>query len=219
MPDMPRPASSRFLLLAALTATAPGCVIQRVTTPAPPNAAMLGDTVDAGTPVTVVSIHPEDAYKPLEKQLRGRACVASDLLTRQRTATGTFYAGSVNCDADGYYFYKVQLSRREGGTPSLSAAVLAPADGVAPWPTHAPKVDPSWLETAKAIDSPAIVQIVAIHADDAYKSDEAAHVGRLCRVINTLNNNGNGYFGGAVICQDGEDFYYYKARVRILVHR
>ena len=219
MPRMRWLPPSRLLVLAALATSAPACIIQRVAPTKPNDPSALGDTVDAGTPVTVVGIHPEDAYKPLEKQLRGRACIATDLLTKHRTAAGAYYSGSVNCDADGYYFYKVQLTRRDSASTSVGAAVLIESGGDTPWPTMVPKVDPNWIETAAEVPGDTFVQIIAIHADDAYKSDEAAHVGRVCRATNELTNHGNGYFGGPVDCQDGEDFYYYKARIRILVPR
>lgn len=219
MARMTRRARSQLLVVATLMPSLTACVIHRVASTPPADPASLGDTVDAGTPVTVVGVHPEDAYKPLEKQLRGRACVASDLLTRQQSAAGTYYSGSVNCDAEGFYFYKVQLARRDGTRAAVGSGVPSQPGHDAAWPTQVPKVDPNWIETVDAVHAPAFVQIVAIHADDAYKSDEAAHVGRVCRVTNTLDNNGHGYFGGAVICQDGEDFYYYKARIRILVPR
>lgn len=204
------------IMVAGVLVVLGGCVIHRTAAPQTAATKPLGDTVDAGTPVTVLAVHPEDAYKPLEKQLRGRACVASDLLTKQHTSAGDYYSGSINCDADGYYFYKVQLSRREGASAAMSTAVLTTGEDGWPKASAIPAVDTRWKETIGEIVAPAIVQILSIHEQDAYKSKEAEHVGNICRVTATLTNNGDGFFGGAVTCRNGSDPYYYKAQVRII---
>ena len=167
-------------------------------------------TVVKNQAVKLVGLGPEDAFLPDQARIVGLECYADDTTTQKRDG---YWAGPFTCGDQDFFFYQVSLApgslpARGGGSSGGSSS--------SGWPSSVPAVDPGWTETVSYIGSGTIVQVVGLSGEDAYKGNEGEHIGKVCRADGKLNNNGGGYFGGQVQCQDGASPYYFKAKLRIL---
>lgn len=206
-------------LLIGSTMVASACVI-RESAPASGGGGGVAATGGAFSPTVVknqavklVGLGPEDAFLPDQARIIGLECYADDTTTQKRDG---YWAGPFTCGDQDFFFYQVSLA-----PGSLPARVNAGGGGVggglaSSWPSSVPAVDPNWTETVSYIGIGTFVQVVGLSSEDAYKGNEGEHIGKVCRADSKLNNNGGGYFGGQVQCQDGASPYYFKAKMRIL---
>lgn len=201
-------------LLVTSTITGAGCVIKQG---APSNSgggggasysggAAISPTVVKDQAVKIVGLGPDDAFLPDQSRIVGLECYADETSTQKRDG---YWAGPFTCGGQDFFFYQVSLA--PGSLPARSGG-----GGSAGWPSSVPPVDPSWTESVSYIGSGTVVQVVGLSGEDAYKPNEGEHIGKICRAEGKLNNNGGGYFGGQVSCQDGASPYYFKAKLRIL---
>lgn len=143
--------------------------------------------IPAGHNVRVLSIQSDDAYYADRANIEGRECVT----TADTTINDGFQGGAVSCGTDSYYFYKATLVD-VGVAPATAGAV----DGA---------------RAKESVPSGARVKILDVATDDAYYSDRANIVGKLCTTQEATSLKDVEWHGGSINCDDGSTYYFYKA--------
>ncbi len=196
-----------------------------ITTAPPPVPAASSAPADAirralvvGEPVTILAIHPEDAFYNDRATIAGKTCYPTDAMTLY---DGGWHGGPVACwDGATYYFYKAAMG----------------AD-----PTHAP-VDPATLSAygtgyggligggveggvlggvigsvgLDVIDHGTRVKILDVSPEDAFYEDRRKLIGKTCQVDGDLHQQDAAdiWYGGGVLCKK-DSYYFYKVSVEV----
>ena len=142
-----------------------------------------------GSVVKILDVASDDAYFSDRSTIMGKTCTLDGASSFK---DGEWHGGSVNCtDGSNYYFYKAayELVTVGGG----AAPVVA--DGRATY----------------SVPNGSRVKVVDIASDDAYYSDRAAIIGKLCTLSEDSSFKDGSWHGGQVSCADGSSYYFYKA--------
>jgi hypothetical protein len=142
--------------------------------------------IASGTKLKLVDLSSEDAYYSDKSRIVGKSCTATGNLTDHG---GGWYGGAIKCDdGSSFYFYKVGVSVSGGAKADSGGSKLT---GSVPRGTR--------------------VRITDIAADDAYYSDRTSIIGKVCTTGDATSDNGGGWHGGPISCDDGSSYYFYKA--------
>ncbi len=181
-------------------------------------AAAIRRALVVGEPVTVLDIHPEDAFYNDRGTITGKTCYPTDTMTLYE---GGWHGGPVACwDGATYYFYKAALG----------------ADA-----THAP-VDPATLAgygtgyggligggveggvlggvignvALDVIEHGTRVKILDVSPEDAFFDDRRKLIGKTCQVDGDLHQQDAAdiWYGGGVLCKK-DSYYFYKVSVEV----
>lgn len=157
-----------------------------------------------GEPVTLLALHPEDAYYGDRGEVLGRQCWATDSMSQNDPG---WFGGPMSCwDGNTYYFYKVALivdpthpavNLEEGGFEGGNVRGLLGS-----------------LEVGDVIEDGRRVKITEISPDDPLFADRMKVIGKTCVVTGDLREQepGGRWFGGGLTCKR-DYFYFYKIRV------
>lgn len=147
----------------------------------------LGDNVAGGKKVTIVDVSSDDAYYSNRLDLVGMVCTVDGDLHRNEDL---WYGGGMKCPDGGKYFYKVQVA---SGKAKVGAAAA------------------SGGRLSGSIASGTRVTITDVSSEDAYYADRGSIIGKSCTTADATSDNGGGWHGGQIHCDDGESYYFYKA--------
>ena len=143
-------------------------------------------SLPAGEHVKILDISPEDAYYQDRATVIGLSCTLTDASTDNGDG---WQGGAATCDGGtSYYFFKAAYQDLGAGTAPV-------ADG---------RID-------HQVPAGARVKVIDIATDDAYYSDKASIVGKLCTLSEASSFKEGGWQGGQVSCDDGVSYYFYKA--------
>jgi hypothetical protein len=152
----------------------------------------LGAKLAHGQTVTIVDIHPEDAYYAARSTYIGLSCTVSGDLHRN---DGLWYGGGADCTGiSGMYFYKAKFALASGGGTTTTSAAK---------------------KTGGAVPSGTSITLVDLSTEDAYYGDKASIIGKSCTAGDDLTDHGGGWYGGPVSCNDGSSFYFFKVGVSV----
>lgn len=146
-----------------------------------------------GEPVTILAVHPEDAFYNDRDAIVGKTCYPTDAMTLY---DGGWHGGPLACwDGATYYFYKAAMG----------------AD-----PSHVP-VDPAMLGGGvDVIQHGTRVKILDVSPEDAFYDDRKKLVGKSCQVDGDLHQQDMAgiWYGGGVLCKK-DSYYFYKVSVEV----
>ncbi|MBM4389892.1 MAG: hypothetical protein FJ090_02110 [Deltaproteobacteria bacterium] len=146
-----------------------------------------------GEPVTILAVHPEDAFYNDRAAIVGKTCYPTDAMTLY---DGGWHGGPLACwDGATYYFYKAAMG----------------AD-----PSHVP-VDPAMLGGGvDVIQHGTRVKILDVSPEDAFYDDRKKLVGKSCQVDGDLHQQDMAgiWYGGGVLCKK-DSYYFYKVSVEV----
>jgi hypothetical protein len=78
-------------------------------------------------------------------------------------------------------------------------------------------VAPAWAAVPEALDEGTMVRVKAVGKDDAYFPNREQLVGMVCRVqAGGVHVNRKDLYGGPLVCNNGEDYYFYTVRLEVL---
>ena len=167
-------------------------------------------TLGAGEPVTLLALHPDDAYFESRGEVLGRQCYPTDSMSQNEPG---WHGGPVTCwDGTTYYFYKVALTDDpthergvEGGV--VGGESLGDLLGALSGRTEA---------GGMIIEDGHKVKVTEVSPDDAFFSDRMRVLGKTCTVTGDLHEQepGGGWFGGGLTCKR-DYFYFYKIRIEV----
>lgn len=185
--------SIKFPAGSASVATPPAALPMLTLGPSTP-AGAIDRALVVGEPVTILAIHPEDAFYNDRDAIVGKTCYPTDAMTLY---DGGWHGGPLACwDGATYYFYKAAMG----------------AD-----PSHAP-VDPAILGGGglDVIQHGTRVKILDVSPEDAFYDDRKKLIGKLCQVDGDLHQQDMAdiWYGGGVLCKK-DSYYFYKVSVEV----
>ena len=151
--------------------------------------------------VRIVEVSSEDAYFSSKDTLVGRACTTDEATTINGDG---WHGGGAHCGTDSYYFYKVAY--QDMGPAPVTAATT-------PTGTVVPAIP--GLRATAPIPSGTRVKLLDIHSEDAYYADRSTMLGKLCTFAETSSFKDVEWHGGSVNCDDGSNYYFYKAAFEV----
>ncbi len=156
-----------------------------------PEGAYTGATLHEDSRVTLLSVHPDDAYHDIRQDFEGRSgTVSGDL----HNNGGCWYGGGFLRDDGTYaYFYKVAL-RVLSSIPEPAPETCAPG-----------------AATDAVVPKGHRVKIIDVHPDDAYYGTRYGIIGRAGTASEALELIEGCWYAGPVLGEDGEDWYFFKA--------
>lgn len=76
---------------------------------------------------------------------------------------------------------------------------------------------PAWASVPEALEEGTMVRVKAVGKDDAYFPNRERLVGMVCRVqAGGVHINRRDLYGGPLVCNNGEDYYFYTVRLEVL---
>jgi hypothetical protein len=165
--------------------------------PTPTPGATLGGVatyvVPAGTTVRIADIHSEDAYYSTRSGVIGKVCTLDE---DSSFKDGQWHGGPAHCGGESYYFYKAAYTVVGGGGGGKAAASPEALSG---------------RRIKRSIRSGRRFKIADIASEDAYYADRGGMIGKTCTASEQSTFREPQWHGGAVTCDDGSSYYFYKA--------
>lgn len=160
-----------------------------------PSTATTKSSIPGGARVTLIDLHPDDAYYSMKSTMIGLSGkVDGDLHSNDKCWMG---GGFTADNGSYYYFYKAAFT--EGSASAVSGGAK---------PHGIRFMGGSVADGARFV-------IVALHPDDAYYPDRATLKGKACRAVGNLPSQGPGWYSGQARCDDGTEPYFYKVGVSL----
>ena len=155
-----------------------------------PAGAFRGSGQEDGARVTVLAVHPDDAYFDNRGEIEGRMGVVSGDIHNNGDC---WFGGSIVTDGTSRYFYKAAVS--VGGTTTTT--------------TTGPTVSGSPISAGTGFT------IVDLDPADAYYGRMSHFVGQHCVATGTMTDNGSGYYGGPADCDREPGAYFFMVEVTL----
>lgn len=150
------------------------------------------EDIKEGDKVEVTALSTEDSYYDDKDDYIGQKGVAGDDLEFKDDEGG--YTGTVKLDNGGSpYFYLVKLKKAYSSSSSSSGSTFA-----------------------STIKKNTKVKVIALDKDDSFYSSKDKYVGKSGKVADSLTHQGNGFYSGKIIFDDGTDAYFFKAKLKLL---
>lgn len=166
--------------------------------------------LQAGEPVTLLALHPDDAYYSSKEEVLGRQCYPTDTMSQNEPG---WHGGPVTCwDGQTYYFYKVALADDPTHEPGVVGGVQAGPD----LSDLLGSMGATSADGTTVIEDGRKVKVTEISPDDAFFSDRMRVLGKTCTVTGDLHEQdpGGGWYGGGLTCKR-DYFYFYKIRIEV----
>jgi hypothetical protein len=149
------------------------------------------DDIYEGDKVKIVAVSKEDSYYDDRADYIGQEGVAGDI---DYDADENAYGGKIKLDnGDEPYFYLVKLVKIKKSSTSSSTST-----------------------SKETISKSTKVKVVDIDSDDSFYSNRSTYIGKSGKVAESLTHQGDGFYSGKILFNDGTDAYFYKAKITIL---
>ncbi len=154
------------------------------------------DDIKEGDKVEVTALSPEDSYYEDKEDYLGKQGIAGNDLEYDSEAGG--YGGSVKLDdGNSPYFYLVKLKKTQKTSYTISESKITST-------------------TTSEIKKGTHVIVIDLDTDDSFYSSKDKYVRKKGKVADGLNQQGDGFYSGKILFDDGTDAYFFKVKVRIL---
>lgn len=159
--------------------------------------------IKSGDRVEITAVSSQDSYYDDKVDYIGQKGEAGDDLEYDSDEDG--YGGTIKLDnGSSPYFYLVKIkksSSRSGSYKSSSSSASTSSVKEA---------------SSEVISKNTKVMVTDISSEDSFYSDKGKYLRKKGKVASELNNQGDGYYSGRIIFDDGTDAYFYMVKVTIL---
>ena len=161
------------------------------------------DDIYEGDKVEITAISTEDSYYDDKENYIGKKGIAGSDLEYDDTEEG--YGGTVTLeDGSKPYFYLAKMKKITGSSTATSKSSSSSSS------TSSTSTSPSKISKGTRL------VVTDVDKEDSFFSSKSTYVGKIGKVAEGLNLQGDNAYSGKILFDDGTDAYFYKVRVTIL---
>ncbi len=165
------------------------------------NKAAWDATIKSGDKVKVTAVSPEDSYYDSKEKYIGQEGVASSDVKFKGEDNG--YSGTVKLNnGSSPFFYLVKLKKITSFSKSTSANSSTSKN--------------TSEASSGTMKKGTKVMVMEVGPNDSYYSSKSNYLRKKGTVVDGLTNQGDGYYSGKILFDDGTDAYFFNVRLKVL---
>lgn len=156
-------------------------------------AAAVDATIQPGDRIEITAVSPEDSYYSDRADyvgVKGKAGDDVEYKEDEGGYSGTFYLDN----EEDPFFYLIKAVKADGTSPKKSS---------------------SSSDSDKMKKGTSVV-VMDVHPDDSYYKDKSKYVRKKGKVADSMTDQGDDYYSGKIIFDDGTNAYFYKVKLSIV---